>query len=79
MVLKCYMYTKKLIASLLSTKLTCRSDKLGHAKVHRGKKHNYLGVIIDYSAIGAFKVDVTNYTDTMKENFLHKTSETPKP
>ena len=29
-------------------RLTCRSSKLGHAKVCIGKKYNYLGMIIDH-------------------------------
>ena len=59
-------------------KLTHRSDKLGHAKVHRGKKHNCLGATMNYLTRGAFKVDITDYVDAMNKDFPHETNKTLK-
>ena len=58
--------------------LTHRSNKLGYVKVYRGKKHYYLGITLDYSTRGVFKVDVTDCIDAMKEDFPCKTNKTLK-
>ena len=55
-----------------------RSNELGHVKVYRGTKHNYLGITLDYSTRGSFKVDITDYIDAAKEDFPRKTSKALK-
>jgi hypothetical protein len=45
------------------------SDKVGHLKVMRGDKHDYLAMILDYSEKGALKVDMRYYIDGMIEDF----------
>ena len=58
--------------------LACRSDELGHAKVCRSKKYNCLGITLDYLSRGTFEVNMTDYVDTLKENFPCKTNKTLK-
>ena len=48
------------------------SDEIGHVTVTRGTKHDYLGMILDYSQVGALKVDMTYYIDAMLEEFPEK-------
>ena len=45
------------------------SDTVGHVKVVRGKTHDYLAMILDYSKDGALKVDMKYYIDGMIEDF----------
>ena len=59
--------------------LTCRSNKLGCAKILRDKKYDCLGITIDYSTRGAFQVSMTDCINTMKEDFLFETDKTLKP
>ena len=47
-------------------------------KVHRGKKYNDLGITLDYSTRGAFKVNITDHADAMKKDFPCKTNKTLK-
>ena len=58
--------------------LTCKSDELGYVKVCRGKKYNYLGITLDYSTRGTFKMDITDYVNAMKEDFFYETNKTLK-
>ena len=48
---------------------TYGSDELGHVKVHRGKRHDYLGMILDYSLAGKLQVDMKDYIDKMIEEY----------
>ena len=48
---------------------TYGSDKLGHVKVYRGKRHDYLGMILDYSLAGKLQVDMKYYIDKMIEEY----------
>jgi hypothetical protein len=45
------------------------SDQIGHVKVVRGKTHDYLAMILDFSIPGAMKVDMKYYIDGMIEEF----------
>jgi hypothetical protein len=45
------------------------SDDLGHVKVVRGKIHDYLGMILDFTDNGAMKVDMVYYIKGMFEEF----------
>ena len=58
--------------------LTNGSDELGYAKVCRGKKHNYLGITLDYLTRGAFKVNMTDCIDAAKEDFHYEANKTLK-
>ena len=40
-------------------------DKMGRVTVHRGKKHDYLTMILDYSKKGKVKIDMTEYVRKM--------------
>ncbi len=40
--------------------------------VHCRKKHDYLGMDLDYSHPGVFKVSMTNYIDKILEDFLEE-------
>ena len=48
---------------------TYGSDELGHAKVTRGKRHDYLGMILDYNDNEKLKVDMIYYIENMIEEF----------
>ena len=45
------------------------SDEIGHVMVTRGTKHDYLGMILDYSQVGMLKVDMKYYIEAMLEEF----------
>jgi hypothetical protein len=45
------------------------SDTVGHVKVVRGKVHDYLAMILDFTDSGAMKVDMRYYIDGMLEDF----------
>jgi hypothetical protein len=45
------------------------SNKVGHVKVVRGKKHNYLAMILDFSTPGAMKLDMRYYITSMIGEF----------
>jgi hypothetical protein len=49
---------------------TYGSDDLGHVKVVRGKIHDYLGMILDFTDNGAMKVDMVYYIKGIFEEFL---------
>ena len=40
---------------------TYQSEELGYAKVYYGKRHNYLGMILDYGIEGKFQVNMKYY------------------
>jgi hypothetical protein len=50
-------------------RLMAGSDDLGHVKVLRGKTHDYLGMILDFTDNGAMKVDMVYYIKGMLEDF----------
>jgi hypothetical protein len=50
---------------------TYGSDDLGHVKVVRGKTHDYLGMILDFTDDGAMKVDMIYYIKGMLEEFSY--------
>jgi hypothetical protein len=50
-------------------KKTYGSDDLGHVKVVRGKTHDYLGMILDFTDDGTMKVDMIYYIKGMLEDF----------
>ena len=41
-------------------------------KVHRGMKHDYLGMVLDYSVKGMITVDMSDYIKDMLEEFSVK-------
>ena len=41
----------------------------GAVAIHRGKKHDYLGMIFDYSEKGKLKIDMTSYVQDMIDEF----------
>jgi hypothetical protein len=45
---------------------------LGHVKVVRGKVHDYLAMIIDFTQDGALKVDMRYYIEAMIEEFPYE-------
>ena len=47
---------------------------LGHAKVTRGKIHDYLGMTLDYSDTGKLKVDMRDYLRAKRAVTLGVTS-----
>ena len=57
---------------------TYGSEELGHVKVHRGKRHDYLGMILDYGIEGKLQVDMKYYIRKMIEEWLRIFSY-PKP
>ena len=48
------------------------SEKLGHATVVRGDKHDYLAMNLDYSDKGKLKIDMQYYIDNMDEEFPYE-------
>jgi hypothetical protein len=48
------------------------SDALGHVKVIRGKIHDYLAMILDYSIPGAMKLDMIYYIKQMIKDFPYE-------
>jgi hypothetical protein len=43
--------------------------KIGQVKAVRGKRHDYLAMILDYSSPGRVMVDMINYVKSMVEDF----------
>ena len=43
--------------------------EIGEVKAIRGKKHDYLGMILDYSSKGEVKIDMTRYVKEMIKEF----------
>ena len=54
------------------------SDNLGHAKVIRGKIHNYLVMIMNFNQEGFLKIDMKYYTKGMLEELPYKIKATQK-
>jgi hypothetical protein len=53
-------------------KATYGSDNLGHVKVVRGKIHDYLAMIMDFTQEGALKIDIKYYIKGMLEEFPYE-------
>jgi hypothetical protein len=52
----------------------------GHVKTHRGKRHDYLGMALDFNTKGKVVVDMVPYVKEMLEGFpLDPDYTTPKP
>jgi hypothetical protein len=51
---------------------TYGSDELGHVKVVRGKVHDYLAMIMDFTQEGALKIDMRYYIKGMIEEFPYE-------
>jgi hypothetical protein len=45
------------------------NDDIGEVKAVRGKKHDYLAMILDYSIPGVLRVDMTAYVKSMVKDF----------
>eukprot|EP00957_Ditylum_brightwellii_P176676 13456984-Ditylum_brightwellii.AAC.1 len=54
------------------------SDLNGHVKVTRGKQHDYLGMILDYSGEEKLLVNKKYYIKCMLDEFPHKVKTTTK-
>jgi hypothetical protein len=50
-------------------KITYGSDDLGHVLAVRGKIHDYLAMILDFTQDGALKIDMKYYIQGMLEEF----------
>ena len=50
---------------------TYGSDKLGQVKVMRGKRHDYLAMIMDFSQDGALIIDMKYYIEGMIADFSY--------
>ena len=55
------------------------SNETGHVTVTRGNRHDYLGMILDYSQVGALKVNMKYYIDAMLEEFPEDVKECSSP
>ena len=51
------------------------SDLNGHIKVTRGKKHEYLAMLLDYSEKGKLKIDMRSYIKDIIETFPENLSD----
>lgn len=45
------------------------NDGVGQVKTSCGKVHSYLGMVLDYTEIGAIKINVEDYVSHMLESF----------
>ena len=45
------------------------NDENGHVKATRGKRHNYLAMILDFSIPGSLQIDMTPYVKEMVKDF----------
>ena len=54
------------------------SDDLGHVSVYRRKRHDYLGMTLDYSKSKEVLIDMTECIDQMKEDFPEKLEKNTK-
>ena len=55
-------------------------EEIGVLKMNRGPRHEFLGMILDYSEPGKVKIDMTDYVEKMVEEFeyeLPKSAKTP--
>ena len=57
----------------------CGSPELGHVKVTRGKRHDYLGMMLDYSIPSKLQVDMRYYVDNMINEYPEKIKKTKAP
>jgi len=48
---------------------TYGSKDIGHVKASRGKKHDYLGMNLDYTEEGAVKIEMCKYVQSMIDTF----------
>ena len=48
------------------------SEETGHVTTVRGKQHDYLAMILDYSVDGVLKVDMRYYVDAMIKEFPYE-------
>ena len=53
--------------------------EIGKVKAVRGKRHDYLAMILDYSFPGVVKVDMTNYVKQMVEDFPEQVQNSTYP
>ena len=58
--------------------LTKEYGKLGEVKTSRGKRHDYLGMILDYSVDGEVQIDMTDYVKKMVSEFPQDALQGPK-
>ena len=58
---------------------TYGSDINGHVKVNKGKKHDYLGMILDYSKQGCLRVDMRYYIRDMIKEFPYQIKKSRAP
>ena len=49
--------------------LQAKYGEHGKVKAHRGKKHDYLGMVFDYSERKKVKIDMSSYVEDMLEEF----------
>ena len=47
-------------------------DEIGRVTATRGKKHDYIGMVLDFQTDGEIKVDMTKYVENMLKNFKYK-------
>ena len=50
-------------------------DEIGRVKAVRGKKHDYIGMVLDYTIPGQVTIDMKYYVDAMLEQYNHPTSD----
>ena len=50
------------------------SDSIGEVKAVRGRKHDYLAMVLDFNIPGVLKVDMTSYVKSMVQEFPAKLS-----
>ena len=55
---------------------TYGSEDLGNVKVVRGKVHDYLAMIMDYTQDGALKIDMKYYIKGMLDDFPYEVKAT---
>ena len=52
--------------------------KLGEVKSSRGKKHDYLGMVLDYTTDGQVRIDMSEYVEKMVTEFPNDALQGPK-
>ena len=50
-------------------------DEIGRVKAVRGKKHDYIGMILDYSVPGQVTIDMKYYVEAMIDQYKHEMSD----
>jgi hypothetical protein len=55
------------------------SKELGHVKIKRGKVHEYLGMVLDFSKKQKLKIDMQYYIDSMVESFPYEIKDQAYP